>query len=98
MNTERRMPFSTAELIELDERGRLEQDARPWGRVNDNAFAFFSNGKIIVESAGVDGGCVLRSPSPIFEGLPLLEEELAAGIAIARTPAERIAVRQRRRL
>lgn len=89
-------PLTTAELIALDDREFLERDTRPWGHVNDSAFSFFSSDRIAVEDADVEGGYVLRSSAPIFAGLPLLDEEHAKGVTIARTREERVAARQLR--
>jgi hypothetical protein len=96
MKTERTMPFSTAELIELDDRECLERDARPWGHVNEHAFSFFSTGKVTVKKSKVDGAYVLHSSSSLFEGLPLLDEEHAAGVVVRRTLKDRMNASQRR--
>lgn len=90
-------PLTTAELIALDDREFLEPDTRPWGKINEHAFAFFSRDPIRVETADVDGGYVLRSSSPLFPGLPVRDEERAKGVAIARSLEERLAARQHRR-
>ena len=97
MDTHRARPFSNAELLARDDRECLEADARPWGHVNEHAFAFFSRGEVTAKATEVDGEFVLRSASPIFHGLPLLHEEHAAGVAIARTPAQRTEARLDRR-
>jgi hypothetical protein len=96
MDTERSRPLCTAELIDLEDRTYVEEDARPWGHVNKNAFAFFSTGEISVERAG--DAYRLHSSAPIFQGLPVVDEEHAAGKTIARTLAKRVEVRRSRLL
>ena len=96
MDAERSRPLSTAALVDLDDQPGCEEDTRPWGHINENAFAFFSTGEIAVER--IDHAYRLRSSAPIFQGMPVLDEEHAAGRTFARTLAERIDVRRRRRL
>lgn len=89
-------PFTAADLITLSDQEFLEPDARPWGQVNEHAFSFFSRDPIALKEAGYAGGYVLRSPSPILHGLPLVDEEISVGRAISRSLEERIAARQQR--
>ncbi|WP_027684693.1 trypsin-like serine peptidase [Rhizobium leguminosarum] len=94
MDAEGTRPLSTAELVDLDDQVNIEDDARPWGHVNENAFAFFSTGEVSVKQEG--RAFKLHSSSPIFQGVLVADEEDAAGTTIARTPAERADVRQNR--
>lgn len=90
MEDRRMRPFTTAELIDLDDRSYLEGgQARPWGYVAEHAFAFYSSKPISVERAKVDGGYVLRSSAAILPGLPVIGEEQARGETITRSAAER---------
>lgn len=97
MEDKRTRPFTTVELIDLDDRSSLEGgQARPWGHVTEHAFAFFSNAPIKVEKANVDGGYVLRSSAAILPGLPVIAEEQASGQTVKRDAAARAKARQHR--
>ncbi len=89
-------PLAAADLIALSDREFLEPDTRPWGKVNEHAFSLYSRDPVTLETAELAGGYVLRSPSSILNGLPLVEEESSIGRTFVRSLEERLAARQHR--
>lgn len=90
-------PDSLDALIALDEQDCVQPDPALWDHVNEHAYAFWAPGEVALERAGERGQFKLSSDAPILHGLPLEQEDDAAGEAVVRSQAQRIKDRAARR-
>lgn len=83
-------PDTLETLIAVDKLDRVQPDPAPWGHINENVYSFWAPGEVTLERAGDRGRFTLSSDAPILHGLPLEQEDDAAGEAVVRSQAQRI--------
>jgi hypothetical protein len=87
-------PLTIDELVAYDEDDCVGEDLRPWGHVNEYAYAFQSDEPPLVTTTDFEGVFSLRGR--IMPGVPLVDEEESRGIVFERTLAERLQARELR--
>src|SRR5690349_960764 len=87
-------PLTIDELVAYDENDCVDEDLRPWGHVNEYAYAFEADEPPIVTTSEFEGVFNLRGR--IMPGVPLVDEEESRGMVFKRTHAERLQARELR--
>jgi hypothetical protein len=84
-------PIAIDELVSLDEGDRIEEDLRPWGHINDYAFAFQAEEPPLVVATEFEGVFALRGTS--VPGVPVVDEDESRGEVFPRGHSERLEAR-----
>ena len=75
-------PLDVDELIRLDDSDHVQEDLRPWGRVNPHAYAFETFEEPRFERTEIDG--IYAISGRVIPGVPLTDEEQSVGTVYPR--------------
>ena len=84
-------PLDVDELIRLDDSDHVQEDLRPWGRVNPHAYAFETFEEPRFERTEIDG--IYAIGGRVIPGVPLTDEEQSVGTVYPRELELRVKAR-----